>query len=127
MIIAVDFDGTVVRHAYPLVGAELPLCVQTLKELVAAGHSLILFTMRHEKELQDAVDWYAKHEIPLWGINENPIQKDWTTSPKPYAHILIDDTALGCPLVFPEDDSRPHVNWAEVRRMTLKIRRKVEP
>ena len=24
------------------------------------------------------------HDIPLFGVNENPTQKDWTSSPKPY-------------------------------------------
>lgn len=50
--------------------------------------------------LQDAIDWFKKYDIPLFGVNEkkNPTQKDWTSSPKPYAHIYIDDAALGVPL-----------------------------
>ena len=48
--------------------------------------------------LQDAIDWFKENGIPLWGINENPNQKEWTSSPKIYANIYIDDTALGIPL-----------------------------
>lgn len=37
MDICVDFDGTVVTHEYPQVGAELPNCVHTLRELARGG------------------------------------------------------------------------------------------
>ena len=113
MIIAVDFDGTCVTHEYPLVGKELPACARTLRALAKAGHQLILYTMRSGGELQDAVAWCEERKIPLWGVNENPEQKTWTTSPKVYAHLYIDDSALGCPLVRPPLD-RPFVNWLEI-------------
>lgn len=113
MIIAVDFDGTCVTHRYPEVGEEIG-AAEILKRLVHAGHHIILFTMRSGKELDDAVQWFEKHEIPLFGVNENPTQKSWTSSPKPYAHIYIDDAALGCPLIYP-DSGRPYVDWRMVR------------
>lgn len=31
--IAVDFDGTCVDHLYPLVGADVPHCVETLLDI----------------------------------------------------------------------------------------------
>jgi hydroxymethylpyrimidine pyrophosphatase-like HAD family hydrolase len=114
-IIAVDFDGTCTTHDYPKVGKEIG-AAPVLKQLVAAGSQLILFTMRSGQELQDAVDWFAKHEIPLYGINENPTQKNWTKSPKAYAQIYIDDAALGCPLEWNKELSdRPFVDWADVK------------
>ena len=33
MIIAVDFDGTIVEHRYPRIGEEIPFAVDTLKLL----------------------------------------------------------------------------------------------
>ena len=33
MIIAVDFDGTIVEHKYPEIGRELPFAIETLKKL----------------------------------------------------------------------------------------------
>ena len=33
MIIAVDFDGTIVEHEYPRIGAEIPFAIDTLKRL----------------------------------------------------------------------------------------------
>ncbi len=116
MYIAVDFDGTCVRHEYPKVGKDIG-AIPVLKDLVAAGHELILFTMRSNDKLQDAVDWFKDNDIKLYGIQTNPTQKNWTSSPKCYAHLYIDDAALGCPLV--EGESRPYVDWFEVRHMLI--------
>lgn len=117
MIIAIDFDGTCVTHEYPNVGKDIN-AIPVLKNIVNKGHKIILYTMRHGKELQDAVEWFANNNIPLYGINENPTQKNWTKSPKIYAHIYIDDAALGCPLIFNEEYSdRPYVDWEAVQKL----------
>lgn len=112
MIIAVDFDGTVVEHRYPDVGVDVPFAADWLRRYVKAGAKLILWTMRSGETLQDAVRWYEKRGIPLWGVNVNPDQ-DWTTSPKAYAKVYIDDAAFGCPLV-PNQVGRPYVDWEVV-------------
>ena len=99
-IICIDFDGTCVTHEFPDVGKDIG-AVPVLKKLVKAGHQLILYTMRSEKNtLDDAIHWFANNDIPLYGINENPEQKSWTLSPKPFAHLYIDDSALGAPLKY---------------------------
>ena len=114
MYIAVDFDGTCVTHEYPRVGKDIG-AVPVLKKLVDSGHHIILNTMRSGKELVDAVQWFADNDIPLYGANENPTQKEWTLSPKVYAHLYIDDAALGCPLKFDRAvSSRPFVDWEVV-------------
>ena len=134
MEINLDFDGTCVTHEFPKVGKDIG-AVPVLKELVANGHNLILFTMRsdvtepysksHEivtesgNYLTDAVNWFKENDIPLYGIQTNPTQHTWTTSPKSYAQIMIDDSALGCPLEFPEDGSRPFVKWDLVRQLLV--------
>ena len=111
MFIAIDFDGTCVTHDYPKVGKDIG-AVPVLKKLTDSGHQLILNTMRSGKELDDAVQWFIDNDIPLYGVNENPTQKSWTASPKVYAHLYIDDAALGCPLMFDHAVSnRPFVNW----------------
>ena len=111
MYIAVDFDGTCVTHEYPRVGKDIG-AVPVLKKLTDSGHKLILNTMRSVDELADAVHWFIDNDIPLYGVNENPTQKSWTASPKVYAHLYIDDAALGCPLMFDHAVSnRPFVNW----------------
>jgi hypothetical protein len=111
MYIAIDFDGTCVTHEYPRVGKDIG-AVPVLKKLTDSGHQLILNTMRSGDELADAIQWFIDNDIPLYGVNENPTQKSWTASPKVYAHLYIDDAALGCPLMFNNAVSnRPFVNW----------------
>ena len=63
----------------------------------------------------DAIDWFYDRGINLWGINTNPTQKNWTTSPKPLANDYIDDAALGCPM------NEDGVDWNEVEHL-LKAR-----
>ena len=116
MIIALDFDGTVVSHEYPHIGEDIG-AVPVLKELVAAGHKLILFTMRSGKLLDDAVAWFERNGIELYAVNENPEQKSWTSSVKVHANIYIDDCALVCPIRYEEDIRRPFVDWKKVREI----------
>ena len=116
MIIAIDFDGTCVTHEYPHVGQDIR-AVPVIKKFVERGDKIILFTMRSGKPLQDAVDWFDSNGIPLFGVNQNPEQHTWTQSPKPYAHIYIDDAALGVPLLNPAVAGRSFVDWARVATM----------
>ena len=116
MYIAIDFDGTCVTHDYPRIGKDIN-AVNVLKKLVDNGHKLILNTMRSGKELKEAINWFKKNDIELYGANENPTQKKWTNSPKVYAHLYIDDAALGCPLKMDLSLSdRPFVDWEAVSR-----------
>lgn len=117
MDIAIDFDGTCVTHEYPNIGNDIG-AVSVLKELVAAGHKLILYTMRSGKELEAAKNWFSDENIPLYGIQYNPTQKDWTESNKCYAQLYIDDAALGCPLKYPSGE-RPYVDWGEVKDILI--------
>ncbi len=67
--------------------------------------------------LQQAVNWFKDNDIPLWGIQTNPDQHNWTTSPKSYAQLMIDDSALGCPLKYDLHISkRPFVDWEKVEK-----------
>lgn len=124
MIIAIDFDGTCVTHKYPKIGEDIG-AISVLKALIARGHQLILWTMRGNKPtdevntLQEAVDWFVRNDIPLWGINVNPTQQEngWSNSNKQYANLYIDDAALGCPLIFGEYEERPFVDWNKVEEL----------
>jgi hypothetical protein len=131
MVIAIDFDGTCVTHEFPAVGKDIG-AAPVLRKLTENGHKLVLFTMRGNRGeltavtpegienvtgnfLDDAVEWFKKNDIPLYGIQENPTQKGWTSSPKAYADLYIDDAALGCPLILDTTyTSRPYVDWVRV-------------
>ena len=101
MVIAVDFDGTVVTHEYPHIGRDAG-AVPVLKELIANGNRLILYTMRSGRLLDAATRWFDERGISLYAVNGNPEQKEWSASPKVYANLYIDDSSLGCPLRFEE-------------------------
>lgn len=127
-IIAVDFDGTLCEHRFPEIGPEVPEAFVYLKAFQDAGARLILHTMRSDRPaslsndpgpenvpagrlfLTEAISWCADRGIIFWGHNCNPEQHTWTSSPKPYAHLYIDDAAFGCPLVQPPL-RRPFVDW----------------
>ena len=132
-VICCDFDGTAVTHEFPKIGKDIG-AVPVLKQLVKEGHKSVLFTMRSDRSkmkidgltdktvhnvtgdfLTDAVNWFRDNDIPLYGINTNPTQFEWTSSPKAYGQVYIDDAALGCPLLFSEGFSdRPFVDWWQV-------------
>lgn len=112
MIIAVDFDGTVVTHEYPNMGQDIG-ATQYLLAAVDLGAKLILHTVRDGKELEDAVQWFERRGIALYGVNDNPNQHEWSTSRKIHANLFIDDLAFGVPLVVNNKD-RPFVDWNQV-------------
>lgn len=112
--IVIDFDGTCVTHDYPRIGRDIG-SVPVLKRLVANEHQLILFTMRSDKQLQDAVDWFRRNNIPLHGVQINPDQKRWTSSPKAYGQLIIDDASLGAPLKMDlKLSNRAFIEWNQV-------------
>ena len=73
--------------------------------------------------LTDAVHWFKENDIPLFGIQTNPEQHTWTSSPKAYGELIIDDAALGCPLTNKLNSQfyhrRPFVNWKIVRLLLI--------
>lgn len=68
--------------------------------------------------LDDAISWFIDNDIELWGINRSPEQYRWSSSPKVFANLYIDDAALGIPLIEPEDD-RDYVDWNGVRNLLI--------
>lgn len=115
-IFALDFDGTLVENAYPSIGAPLPGAIETMQELTARGYRIILLTMRSGKELDEAVVYCNKNNIDLWGVNQNPDQHKWTTSPKVYANVYIDDCGAGIPLRS-GSNTKPCVDWLKLRNL----------
>jgi len=118
VIIAVDFDGTIVEHQYPQIGPDVPGAFEWLHKLQGAGALLMLWTMRDGNTLAAAVDHCEAHGVTFWGINRNLGQASWSQSAKQYAHLYIDDAALGCPLVTP-DKARAYVDWSVAGPLAL--------
>lgn len=118
MVIGIDFDGTMVTHAYPKLGKPLDYAIETVIKLQEVGHKIILYTMRSDDRLQEAIDYLEDEGIVLWAVNENPSQKHWTNSPKIFCNLVIDDNALGCPSTV-EASGRLIVDWVEVEALLI--------
>lgn len=92
MIIAVDFDGTIVEHEYPKIGKPIPFAIETLKELQRDGHTLLLWSVRSGDLLQEAIDYVESQGVKFYAYNKNYPDEDVTrASRKLNADIFIDD------------------------------------
>lgn len=98
MIIAVDFDGTIVEHKYPAIGREIPFAIETLKRLHDERHKLILWSVREGKLLEEAVNFCKERGLEFYAVNTNyPEEKGnhQHFSRKLKADLFIDDRNLG--------------------------------
>ena len=127
IIIAIDFDGTIVKHQFPEVGPIVPYALKVLKKLSAIPQvKLMLWTMRsttlikNRDCLQEAHDFLKSHNLNFnldW-INQNPNQ-NWSSSNKQFADIYIDDAALGTPLVRFSSEERSVVDWKQIELLIM--------
>lgn len=124
MTILIDFDGTCVwqlpEPGYAI--DEVPRVMEVLNRLIRLGHRLILWTARNdspdnpynyfstgewreETSLGEALRWFRERNIFLSGVNGYPEEINFVgTSRKIHGDLLIDDLALGVPLIYQEID-----------------------
>lgn len=97
LVIAIDFDGTIVEHRYPLIGQIRPFAFETMKALQVKGHRLILWTHRTGQSLDEAIKFCRDHGIEFYAVNKNYPEETWNQidSRKILADIYIDDRNLG--------------------------------
>lgn len=98
MIIAVDFDGTIVEHKYPAIGREIPFAIETLKKLRDDRHKLILWSVREGELLQEAVDFCKERGLEFYAVNKDYPEEEQEHkhySRKLKADLFIDDRNLG--------------------------------
>ena len=98
LVIAVDFDGTVVEHKYPAIGKEMPFAFATLKELQKRGHRLIMWTYRHGKTLDEAVEYCKQNGIEFYAVNRSFPEEKFDSneaSRKLDCDMFIDDRNVG--------------------------------
>ncbi len=70
-IYAIDFDGTIVSNHFPYVGDFNQQMIGFIYALKASGHRWILYTMREEQYLKDALEALAKINIVPDAVNDN--------------------------------------------------------
>ena len=97
LIIAIDFDGTIVEDAYPKIGSPMLFAFETIHKLQAEGHRLILWTYRSGRSLKEAVAFCEKNGIEFYAVNASfPEEKfDYSRSRKIHADLFIDDRNIG--------------------------------
>lgn len=100
MVIAVDFDGTIVENKYPAIGEERPYAIEVLKMLIRDRHRLILWTVRKGELLQQAIDWCAERDVEFYAVNSDSSdmfkeERPGHFSCKINADLFIDDRNIG--------------------------------
>jgi hypothetical protein len=97
MIIAVDFDGTIVEHAYPKIGKPISFAIDVLKRLqYEERHLLILWTVREGNLLEDAVTYCKRSGLEFYAVNKNYPEENPGVEPRKIsADLYIDDKNIG--------------------------------
>ena len=97
LIIAIDFDGTIVEDGYPKIGEPMIFAFETMKKLQQEGHRLILWTYRSGSKLEEAVEFCKEKGIEFYAVNKNYPEEifDGKISRKIHADLFVDDRNLG--------------------------------
>ena len=97
LIIAIDFDGTIVEDAYPGIGKPMIFAFETIKKLQENGHRIILWTYRSGRKLNEAVAFCNENGIEFYAVNKNYPEEefDGKISRKIHADLFIDDRNVG--------------------------------
>lgn len=117
LIIAIDFDGTIVEDAYPKIGKPMIFAIETIKKLQANGHRLILWTYRNGRKLQEAVDFCKDNGIEFYAVNKNYPEEvfDHKISRKIHADLFIDDRNVG-----------GFIGWTEIYKLIFNYEPEVQ-
>ena len=93
LILAIDFDGTIVEDAYPKIGKPKLFAFETLKRLQSDGHRLILWTYRSDVRLVEAVEFCKEKGLEFYAVNKSfpEEQFNYSKSRKIHADLFIDD------------------------------------
>ena len=108
LIIAVDFDGTIVEDAYPKIGKPNLFAFETLKKLQDEGHRLILWTYRCDNRLDEAVKFCESNGVFFYAVNSSFPEEKYSddVSRKIHADLFIDDRNIG-----------GFIGWGEIYQM----------
>jgi hypothetical protein len=95
MILAIDFDVTIVDHEYPLIGKLKPNAKEIINKLYNDGYKIIIWTCRYvDKDILLVKEFLSDNKIQYHKINENIECNGFNPYPKVYADLYIDDKNL---------------------------------
>ena len=98
MIIAIDFDGTIVRNAYPATGQLQPDAARYINRLYDDGHYIIIWTCRAGERLLEAINCLLEAGVRFHRINDDEpcnLSKYGGAGRKLYADVYVDDRQVG--------------------------------
>jgi len=93
IIVAIDFDGTIVEQKFPKIGKMRKNAKKYINKLYEDGYYIIIWTCRGEYSLIKAIKWLEKNKSKYHKINENADFDiiGFKPSPKIFYHFLVDD------------------------------------
>lgn len=107
MIVAIDFDGTIVEDQFPDIGKMRIGAKEAINKLYDAGYTIIIWTCRTKIHKARCVEFLARNGIKFHYINEscktNVMKYGGIDTRKVYADIYVDDKGLLKPLPSWED------------------------
>ncbi len=71
MIIAIDFDGTIVENAFPAIGEMRSGAKKHIKKLRQRGYKIIISTCREGDKATEAKAYLEARNVPFDAFNEN--------------------------------------------------------
>ena len=93
-IIAIDFDGTIVKNAFPDIGEEQPHAVNTIKLLKKRGYRIVLWTCRTGEHFDAAKSWLDKSGLVFDAYNGHLSSEFEDNGRKIFADVYIDDRSF---------------------------------
>ena len=113
VILAIDFDGTIVEDHFPEIGNFKPGAKENLLRLKKDGYYLILWTNRNGKKLAEAAQFLGENGVLFDSYNNgcpaNIAEYGGIDTRKVFHDMVIDDRGLLKPL--------PH--WDEIYEMII--------
>ena len=98
MIIAIDFDGTIVEDQFPDVGKMIPGAREAINKLYADGYTIIIWSCRTGIKKARAIEWLVMNGIKFHYFNKscqtNVAAHGGKDTRKVYANLYIDDRML---------------------------------
>jgi hypothetical protein len=97
-IIAIDFDGTIVKDNFPEIGEMMPGAAEAINQLYADGYTIIIWSCRTGIKKARAIEWLVMHGIKFHYFNKscpnNVAQHKGKDTRKVFADLYIDDRML---------------------------------